>query len=323
MDGLCQTADRPHCHPTDNRRSSSVPASNHDRTRSRGAREHRPPARAGGLGRAGPGRDEPLRRSRCGRARVPARAGARDRRLPALREPEGGRGRRGEAGGHDADGRRGADAQVRRRPPGHRPRPPPPAAVPTRAPASRRGSPTCSTPSRGRAGCSPSIARRRSRCGPRARRAWRSRPSRGRGPAVGPYVLVWFLSAGGRTCIERVASSTSGLYTLSVSKVAALPVPLPPEGERQRIVAEVDRRLSILQAVDENINRQFLRAAKVRQAVLTRAFQGRLVPQDPSDEPASVLLERIRRGRGRGTAAAPKARGRSAGRQVPAGGGSR
>ena len=44
------------------------------------------------------------------------------------------------------------------------------------------------------------------------------------------------------------------------------------------------------------------RAARLRQAILKRAFEGRLVPQDPNDEPASVLLERIKGERGGGGA---------------------
>jgi type I restriction enzyme S subunit len=60
------------------------------------------------------------------------------------------------------------------------------------------------------------------------------------------------------------------------------------------IVAEVDRRLSVVDALEREVEAALARAARLRQSILKRAFEVRLVPQDPSDEPASVLLERIR-----------------------------
>ncbi len=110
---------------------------------------------------------------------------------------------------------------------------------------------------------------------------------------ISKYVLHWLLSANGRAYIKRVASSTSGLYTLSLPKVEALPVPLPPLVEQEEIVAEVERRLSVVEEVEGQVEAQLKRAARLRQAILKRAFEGRLVPQNPNDEPAEALLERI------------------------------
>jgi type I restriction enzyme S subunit len=71
-------------------------------------------------------------------------------------------------------------------------------------------------------------------------------------------------------------------------------VPLPPLAEQQRIVTEVEHRLSVVEGLEASIGANLKRAERLRQAVLKRAFAGELVPQDPSDEPAGVLLERIR-----------------------------
>ena len=131
------------------------------------------------------------------------------------------------------------------------------------------------------------------------------------------YVLYWLLSPSGRDAIERVASSTSGLYTLSLSKVAAIPVPVPPDAERRRILGEVERRITVLDAVGQELTRQQMQSTRLRQSILKRAFEGRLVPQDPSDEPASVLLERIRAERGSRASAGQGARGRGATVPVP------
>ena len=70
--------------------------------------------------------------------------------------------------------------------------------------------------------------------------------------------------------------------------------PLPPLAEQRRIVAEVERRLSVVQQAEAAVEAGLVRAERLRQSILKLAFSGRLVPQDPDDEPASVLLERIR-----------------------------
>ena len=108
------------------------------------------------------------------------------------------------------------------------------------------------------------------------------------------YVETYWNSPTGASQVSNVASSTSGLYTLSVSKVSVLPVPLPPLAEQRRIVAEVERRLSVAQQAEAAVESSLARAERLRQSILKQAFSGRLVPQDPKDEPASALLERIR-----------------------------
>lgn len=84
------------------------------------------------------------------------------------------------------------------------------------------------------------------------------------------WALTWLLSPGGRREIESMSSSTSGLHTLSTGKVARLPIPVPPVADQHRIVAEVDRRLSIVREVEAEVDANLKRA----QAVLARAFAG-------------------------------------------------
>ncbi len=129
------------------------------------------------------------------------------------------------------------------------------------------------------------------------------------------FVETYWNSPMGSASVLGVASSTSGLYTLSVSKVGGLPVPLPPLAEQRRIVAEVERRLSVIQQTEAAVESSLQRAERLRQSILKRAFSGELVPQDPYDEPASVLLERIRVQREAEQAAASAAKKRPARRR--------
>lgn len=110
-----------------------------------------------------------------------------------------------------------------------------------------------------------------------------------------PRFFLWFmLSPLGRDLIIKKANSTSGLHTLSISKVSNLIVPVLTLKEEAVVLSEIEAKLSIVDKLMEEINAQLIYAASLRQSILKKAFSGQLVPQDPNDEPASQLLERIR-----------------------------
>jgi hypothetical protein len=81
---------------------------------------------------------------------------------------------------------------------------------------------------------------------------------------------------------------------INLRDIQAYEIPLPPLEEQRRIVAEIDERLGAIDVLRAAIERAQRRGAALRRSVLERAFRGELVPQDPSDEPASALLDRIR-----------------------------
>ena len=108
---------------------------------------------------------------------------------------------------------------------------------------------------------------------------------------VPEYVFYYLWSQYGAT---RLIGSGNNQPALNKSRVQEIPLPLPPLAEQNRIVAEVERRLSVIQQAEATVAANLKRAERLRQSILKQAFSGQLVPQDPNDEPASVLLERIR-----------------------------
>lgn len=81
---------------------------------------------------------------------------------------------------------------------------------------------------------------------------------------------------------------------LNSERVKALFIPLAPLAEMQQILIQVEKLTSNLDQLEKAIRANLARSARLRQSILKRAFSGRLVPQEPNDEPASVLLERIK-----------------------------
>ena len=111
---------------------------------------------------------------------------------------------------------------------------------------------------------------------------------------LGRWMRDWFMSPLGKQLVQAAASSTSGLHTLSISKIEGLPVPIPPAAELRRILprcAEMKREHADGALV---LDQQSDALSSLRQSILHAAFTGRLVPQDPADEPAAALLARLR-----------------------------
>lgn len=82
---------------------------------------------------------------------------------------------------------------------------------------------------------------------------------------------------------------------LSITDFAKFPVPFPPLHEQKHIVEIIDAHLSVLLNVNALVHSAEKRAVQLRQSLLDRAFAGKLVSQDPSDEAAAVLLNEIAR----------------------------
>jgi len=94
--------------------------------------------------------------------------------------------------------------------------------------------------------------------------------------------------------LNKIAGGSGQPY-VSQRLLNSLYFPLPPIKEQNKIVEEYERLFSIIDETEQVIESELKRAQSLRQSILKRTFGGKLVPQDPNDEPASVLLERIRK----------------------------
>lgn len=105
------------------------------------------------------------------------------------------------------------------------------------------------------------------------------------------FVYCWLWSQYEQT---RRGSSGNNQPALNKSIVERISMPLPPLAEMQEIVRVVDATMEQIASQEEAVAQSLKQSAAQRQNVLRTAFAGQLVPQDPNDEPASRLLERIR-----------------------------
>lgn len=81
---------------------------------------------------------------------------------------------------------------------------------------------------------------------------------------------------------------------ISAARFKTLKFPITSKIEQSQIVAEIESRLSVCDKLEETIETSLQQAESLRQSILKKAFEGKLVPQDPNDEPAEALLKRIK-----------------------------
>jgi type I restriction enzyme S subunit len=118
----------------------------------------------------------------------------------------------------------------------------------------------------------------------------RLRPSVG---MVSKYIDLFLNSPTGQKAIQWVASSTSGLYTLSVGKIEKLPLAIPSTDEQEAIVEAVEDQLSVIDHLDADLEAKLKSARALRQSIFRHAFTGKLVSQNPN--PSSRIRARKRR----------------------------
>jgi type I restriction enzyme S subunit len=122
--------------------------------------------------------------------------------------------------------------------------------------------------------------------------------------ALGRWIEIAANTSYSRMHILKRVKTTAGQTGISGEDLKKMPIPLPPLAEQGISVDLVSGQLAALIEQHSAVERAFKQSTAQRQNILRAAFAGQLVPQDPDDEPASVLLERIRSERA--AQAAPK-----------------
>ncbi len=133
------------------------------------------------------------------------------------------------------------------------------------------------------------------------------------------FLLLVLLSPFTRRYIELAARSTSGVNNINSKFLSSLEFGLPSLEEQQEICSRAQDLFSIADQLEARLTAARKVVDRLTPALLAKAFRGELVPQDPGDEPASVLLERIRAARqAEAGAGKPSRRGRRKAAAQPA-----
>ncbi|HYO57347.1 hypothetical protein [Archangium sp.] len=122
-------------------------------------------------------------------------------------------------------------------------------------------------------------------------------------PEIQPKFVSWYSNSFGQRYFLEQGKQTTNLASINLTKLGALPVPIPPADEQRRIVAEIEKQLSDLDAGVAALKRVQANLKSYRASVLKAACEGRLVPTEAElaraegrdYEPADKLLERISR----------------------------
>ena len=109
----------------------------------------------------------------------------------------------------------------------------------------------------------------------------------------GEYLTMLLNSEVVLSQVKELITGTASPH-LNVSDVRSFKIPLPPLPEQQEIIRRVQTLFKTADQIEQRYQKAKSYIDQLTQSILAKAFRGELVPQDPNDEPASVLLERIR-----------------------------
>jgi type I restriction enzyme S subunit len=107
-------------------------------------------------------------------------------------------------------------------------------------------------------------------------------------------LVSWFGNSHGREYFQQEGKQTTNLASVNLTKLSAFPVVMPPVYEQSQIVSEIEHLFSNADRVENIFDQALIQSNRLRQSILKKAFEGKLAPQDPNDEPAEKLPERIK-----------------------------
>ena len=106
------------------------------------------------------------------------------------------------------------------------------------------------------------------------------------------YALFFFMSSSGQLGVTKISKSTAQA-SLSMATIRELVIPVPPIKEQDRIANEITKWFSLVDCIEDNKENLQNTIKQTKSKILNLAIHGKLVPQDPTDEPAAELLKRI------------------------------
>ena len=92
--------------------------------------------------------------------------------------------------------------------------------------------------------------------------------------------------------VKKLVTGTASPH-LNVGDVKAFKIPIPPLEEQKEIAQRAKKLFKVINLMGQEYQKASKLCDRLEQATLSKAFRGELVPQDPNDEPASALLERL------------------------------
>lgn len=110
------------------------------------------------------------------------------------------------------------------------------------------------------------------------------------------YITYYLLSTIGKNEVFKSLKATAQ-PSLSMGTIRDIYVPICTLDEQKQIVKEIEKRFKVADDTEKVIKEGLKRAEKLKESILKKAFEGRLVPQNPTNEPASMLLEKIKKRR--------------------------
>ena len=113
---------------------------------------------------------------------------------------------------------------------------------------------------------------------------------------ISPVYLAFFINSHlGRRQIEKFCSTTAGNFSINGTNIKKIIISYPSLLEEQeQIVSQIEQAFSLIQNTTQIVTSTLQILQTMKMSVLKQAFEGKLVPQDPNDEPAQILLEKIK-----------------------------
>ncbi|HIF9061948.1 TPA: restriction endonuclease subunit S [Photobacterium damselae] len=110
---------------------------------------------------------------------------------------------------------------------------------------------------------------------------------------IEPKFISHYGNSSGKEYFLREGTQSVNLANINKTTLSLLPIPLPPKEEQKEIVRLVDQYFAFANTIEAQVKKAQTRVDNLTQSILAKAFRGELVAQDPNDEPADKLLERI------------------------------